>query len=54
MKRVSAFLYYAASFVLVIAMVSCKSDLFWDGGNDFVNIFSVHNTFNATNNFKDS
>ena len=44
MKRVSAFLYYTASFILVIAIVFFQSNL-------FVNIFSVHNDFNATNNF---
>ena len=51
LKRVSAFLYYTASFILVIAIVSCQSNLFWDCANGFVNIFSVHNDFNATNNF---
>ena len=51
MKRVSAFLYYTASFILVIAIVFCQSNLFWDCANGFVNIFSVHNDFNATNNF---
>ena len=50
-KRVSAFLYYTASFILVIAIVFCQSNLFWDCANGFVNIFSVHNDFNATNNF---
>ena len=50
-KCVSTFLYYTASFILVIATVSCQSNLFWDCANDFVNIFSVHNDFNATNNF---
>ena len=51
MKRVSAFLYYTASFILVIAIVFCQSNLFWDCANGFVNIFSVHNDFNAINNF---
>ena len=51
MKRVSAFLYYTASFILVIAIVFCQSNLFSDCANGFVNIFSVHNDFNATNNF---
>ena len=51
MKRVSAFLYYNASFILVIAKVFCQSNLFWDCANGFVNIFSIHNDFNATNNF---
>ena len=51
MKRVSPFLYYTASFILVIAIVFCQSNLFWDCANGFVNIFSVHNDFNATNNF---
>ena len=51
MKRGSAFLYHTASFILVIAIVFCQSNLFWDCANGFVNIFSVHNDFNATNNF---
>ena len=51
MKCVSAFLYYTPSFILVIAIVFCQSNLFWDCANGFVNIFSVHNDFNATNNF---
>ena len=51
MKCMSAFLYYTASFILVIAIVFCQSNLFWDCANGFVNIFSVHNDFNATNNF---
>ena len=51
MKRASAFLYHTASFILVIAIVFCQSNLFWDCANGFVNIFSVHNDFNATNNF---
>ena len=29
----------------------CLSNLFWDCANSIVNIFSVHNDFNATNNF---
>ena len=49
-KRVFAFLYYTASFILVIAIAFCQSNLFWDRGNGFVNTFSVHNDFNATNN----
>ena len=49
MKRVFAFLYYAVSFMLVIAIVLCQ--LFWDCADSFVNIFNVHNDFNATNNF---
>ena len=51
MKRVPAFLHDTASFILVIAIVSCESNLFWDCANGFVNIFSVHNAFNPTNNF---
>ena len=51
MKRVVAFLIYAASFMLVIAIAFCQSNLFWDCANGFVNSFSVHNDFNATNNF---
>ena len=51
MKRVTAFLYYTASFILVIAIVFCQSNLFWDCANGFVNIFSVNNDFIATNNF---
>ena len=51
MKRVSAFLYYTESVLLVIVIVFCQSNLFWDCANGFVNIFSVHNDFNATNNF---
>ena len=51
MKRVFAFLNYAASFILVIAIVFCQSNLFWDCANGFVNFFSVHNDFNETNNF---
>ena len=51
MKRGSAFLYHTASFILVIAIVFCQSNLFWNCTNGFVNIFSVHNDFNATNNF---
>ena len=51
MKHMLAFLYYTASFILVIAIVFCQSNLFWDCANGFVNIFSVHNDFNATNNF---
>ena len=51
MKCVSAFLYYTASFILVIAIDFCQSNLFWNCANGFVNIFSVHNDFNATDNF---
>ena len=51
MKRVFTFLYYTASFILVIAIDFCQSSLFWDCANGFVNIFNVHNDFNATNNF---
>ena len=29
----------------------CQSNLFWGCANCFVNICSVHNDFNATNNF---
>ena len=47
----SAFLYYTASFILVIAIAFCQSNLLWDCANGFANIFSVHNDFNATNNF---
>ena len=50
MKRVFVFLYYTASFILVIAIVFCQCNLFWDSANDILNIFSVHNDFNATNN----
>ena len=50
MKRVFVFLYYTASFILVIAIVFCRCNLFWDTANDILNIFSVHNDFNATNN----
>ena len=35
-KRVSAFLYYTASFILVIRKVFCHSNLFWDCANGFV------------------
>ena len=35
MKRMSAFLYYTASFILVIAIVFCQSNLFWDCANGF-------------------
>ena len=31
--------------------IFCQSNLFWDCANGFVNIFNVHNDFNATNNF---
>ena len=50
MKRDSAFLYCTASFILVIAIVFCQSNSFWNCANGFVNVFSVHNDFNATNN----
>ena len=39
------------TFILVIAIVFCESNLFWDCENGFVINFSVHNYFNATNNF---
>ena len=51
LKRVSAFLYDTASFKLIIVIVSCQPNLFWDCSNGFVNIFSAHNDFNATNCF---
>ena len=51
MKSVPAFLYYAASVILAIQIVFCQFNLFWDCANGFVNIFSVHNDFNAINNF---
>ena len=51
MKCMFAFLYYAGSFITVVAIVVCQSNLFWDCANGFVNIFNVHNYFNATNNF---
>ena len=51
MKSEFAFLQYAGSFILVIAIVFSKSNLFWDCANGFVNIFSVHYDFNASNNF---
>ena len=47
----SAFLYSTPSFILVIAIVFCQSNLLWGCPNGFVNIFSVHNDFNATKNF---
>ena len=34
-----------------MAIVFCQSSLFCYCANGFVNIFSVHNDFNATNNF---
>ena len=37
--------------MLIIAIAFCQSHLFWDCANGFVNIFSVHNDFNAINNF---
>ena len=37
--------------MLVIAIAFCQPNLFWDCANSFVNIFNVHNDFNATNNF---
>ena len=52
MKCVSALLYYTASFILVIAIVFCESNLFWDCANGFVNTFILHNDFNATNNLE--
>ena len=51
MERVPALLFYTASFILFIAIVFHQSNLFWDCANGFVNIFSAHNHFNATNNF---
>ena len=50
MKRVFAFLYYTESVILVIVVVVCQSNLFWDCANGFKNIFSVHSDFKATNN----
>ena len=50
-KRLSAFLYYTASFILVIAIVFYQSNLFWNCANGLANIFSVNNHFNATNSF---
>ena len=44
------FVYYTASFILVIAIVFCQSNLFWDCANGFVNICNVHNDFKATSN----
>ena len=35
MKRV----FHTASFILVIAIVFCQSNLFWDCANGFVNLF---------------
>ena len=35
----------------VIAIAFCLANLFSDCANDIVNIFSIHNGFNATNNF---
>ena len=48
-KLVSAFLFYTASVILVIAIVFRQSNSFWHCANGFVNIFSVHN--DATSNF---
>ena len=45
------FLYYAASFLLAIAIVFSQSNLFWDCPNGFVNIFNVRNDLDSTNNF---
>ena len=50
MKCILVFLHYATPFILVIAIVFCQSNLFWDCANGFVNIFRVHNDFNAINN----
>ena len=50
-KRLSTFLYYTASFILAIAIVFYQSNLFCNCTNGLANIFSVHNDFNATNNF---
>ena len=46
-----AFLYYAGSFITVVTIVVCQSNLFWDCANGFVNIFNVHNYFNTANSF---
>ena len=51
MKRMSVFLHYTVSLIIVIGIVFYESNLFWDCANGFVNIFSLHNDFNATNNF---
>ena len=51
MKQMLAFLYYTASFILVIAIDFCQSNLFWDCANGFVNIFRIYNDFNSTNSF---
>ena len=51
MKCLFAFLYYATSFILAIPIIFCQSNLFWDCANGFVNIFNVHNDFDATNKF---
>ena len=48
-KRLSAFLYYTASFILAIAIVFYQSNLFWNCVNGLANIFTVNNHFNATN-----
>ena len=45
------FLTLRCIFILIIAIVFYQSHLFWDCANGFVNIFSVCNDFNATNNF---
>ena len=47
----SVFLHYTVSLIIVIGIVFYESNLFWDCANGFVNIFSLHNDFNATNNF---
>ena len=51
MKRVPAFFYCTASAILAIQIVFCQFNLFCDCANGFVNIFRVHNDFNAINNF---
>ena len=51
MKLVSDFLYYSASFVIVITIVFCQSNLFLGLCKWFCKYFSVHNDFNASNNF---
>ena len=50
-KRLSAFLYYTASFILAIAIVFYQSNLFWNCANGLANTFSVNNHSNATNSF---
>ena len=38
-------------FILHCIIYTSYSNSFWDCANGFVNIFNVHNDFNATNNF---